>query len=58
MECPVCKTEARIDSQKMVFNQEQGKLFRVLIYKCRDKNCEKFDQVIGEERIPTEFEPE
>lgn len=58
MECPVCKTEAYITSQKMVYNQQEGKLFRVLKYSCRNRNCEKYEQEVGEERIPTEFEPE
>ena len=58
MECPVCKCEAYISSQKMVFNEEKGLLYRVLKYTCQNSKCEKCGTEVGEERIPTSFEKE
>lgn len=46
MECQVCKIEAVISGQRMVLKGE--KLYRALKYSCRNKNCEKFNTVIGE----------
>ncbi|MBQ3890412.1 MAG: hypothetical protein II740_03555 [Lachnospiraceae bacterium] len=58
MQCPVCKTEAVITKQKMVYSTEEGKLYRVLTYSCRNKKCKNFEKEIGEVRneLPVETE--
>lgn len=48
MVCPVCKCEAVITGQKMVFTEQEQKLYRVLKYSCRNKKCKKFNKEIGE----------
>jgi len=48
--CPVCKIEAVITGQKMVYNTEEQQLYRVLKYSCRNKKCKEFNKEIGEKR--------
>lgn len=54
MECPVCKTEAVITGQRMVL--KDNKLYRALKYSCRNRKCEKFETVIGEENNEVPFD--
>lgn len=50
MVCPKCKVEAVITGSRMVYNKKDEKAYRVLKYSCRNKKCEKYNKVIGEER--------
>lgn len=58
MQCPLCKTEAVITSSKMVYSAAEGKLYRVIKYSCRNKKCNNYLKVVGEERNPVKFEIE
>lgn len=48
MRCPLCNTEAVITKQRMVFKASETKLYRNLVYSCRNKNCNSFEKEIGE----------
>lgn len=56
MECPVCKIAAYISSQKMVI--KGNKLYRVLQFTCRNPQCNKYKEVIGEveNEVPVEIQ--
>ena len=58
MKCPKCQCEAVITNQKMVFAQDENKLYRVLKYSCRNKKCTKFEKEIGEAKneVPISIE--
>lgn len=58
MVCPVCNVEAVITNQHMVYSKEEGKLYRVLKYSCRNKKCKEFNNVIGEDRNEIPFTEE
>jgi V8-like Glu-specific endopeptidase len=47
--CPVCNVEAVITAQHIVYSQEEGKLYRVLRYSCRNKKCKQFNKELDEE---------
>ena len=47
MLCPECKIEARISNKAYVIKGE--KLFIRYEYSCRNKQCNSYDKVIGEE---------
>ena len=49
MICPKCKTESRIERGSFVFNKETETLNRKLVFVCRNKDCDKYGQEVGEE---------
>jgi len=49
MECPKCKTEARIVESANIFRE--GTLLRKLVYACRNSKCSNYEKVIGEEEL-------
>lgn len=50
MVCPRCKCEAVISKSDYVFNTEEQKLYRKIVYKCRNKKCDKFNNEVGEDK--------
>ena len=56
MVCPLCKTEARIERATNVM--KGGKLYRKIVYTCRNKKCENFDKEVGTQLIELPFEKE
>lgn len=52
MKCPLCNTEAKISHSANVLKDD--KLYRRMIYECRDKNCAKFGKEIG--KVDVELE--
>ena len=58
MQCPVCNTEAVITSNKMKYDTEEQKLYRILKFSCRNKKCSQYMKEIGEEKreIPVDIE--
>ena len=50
MVCPLCKIEAKISKATNVF-KNNAQLFKRFEYSCRNKECENFDKVIGDEEI-------
>ena len=55
MVCPVCNTQAVIKSSAMIFVEEEHKLYRNMVYACRNKKCENFDKEIGTEKKPMDI---
>ena len=49
--CPVCKTAKNI--VKSYYSEENGKLYKVLVYACRNPECEEFGK---EEKVKQEIE--
>lgn len=49
MKCPLCKTEAKIEHSENVF--KKGRLYRRVVYVCRDKNCDRCNKEVGREDI-------
>lgn len=58
MVCPKCKCEAMIKKQRMVFRQEENKLYRVLTYTCRNKKCDRYEKEVGEVSNEVDFATE
>lgn len=58
MQCPKCKCEAMISTQRMMFDKEEEKLYRILTYSCRNKKCDKYEKEIGEVKneVPVSLE--
>lgn len=48
MVCPKCGLEAVITKNKRVFKTDEGKLFRIMTYSCRNKKCNDFEKEVGE----------
>jgi hypothetical protein len=36
----------------MIYNTEEGKLYRNMVYACRNKGCENYEKEIGTEEKP------
>lgn len=53
MKCPLCNTEMRIKSSAYV--QNEGKLFKRMIFTCRNKECGNFNKDVKTEYIPLEM---
>ena len=49
--CPKCKTAKNIT--KSYYSEENGKLYKVLVYACRNPECEEFGK---EEKVKQEIE--
>ena len=49
--CPKCKTAKNI--VKSYYSEENGKLYKVLVYACRNPECEEFGK---EEKVKQEIE--
>lgn len=56
MDCPVCKLEAVITKTTRVLDQREMKLYNVLHFSCRNKNCKEFNKEIGEVKNELPFE--
>jgi len=56
MKCPLCETEASISGVKNIIRD--NKLFRKYEYSCRNKKCDNFEKVVGDEEaeIPVSIE--
>ena len=52
MKCPLCKTEMRIKSSSYV--QNEGKLFKKMIFTCRNKDCKNFGKEVKSTYLPLE----
>ena len=49
--CPKCKTAKNI--VKSYYSEENGKLYKVLVYSCRNPQCEKYED---KEKVKQEIE--
>ncbi len=49
--CPKCKTAENIT--KSYYSEENGKLYKVLVYTCRNPECERYGE---EEKVKQEIE--
>ena len=49
--CPKCKTSENIT--KSYYSEENGKLYKVLVYTCRNPECERYGE---EEKVKQEIE--
>jgi hypothetical protein len=49
--CPVCKIAKNI--VKSYYSEENGKLYKVLVYTCRNRECENYGI---EEKVKQEIE--
>lgn len=56
MKCNLCKTEAKIARSTNVLKGE--KLYRRMVYVCRDKNCQNYEKEIMTEDIELEVTKE
>lgn len=52
MKCPLCKTEAKIQTSINVIKGD--KLYRRMVFVCRDKNCSNYDKEVGRDEIELE----
>lgn len=49
MKCPLCEIEAQIIKSAYVI--KDGKLFRKMVYSCRNKECSNFEKEIHKEYV-------
>ena len=56
MKCPRCDFDGQIIKNQLVMKGD--KLFRVLTYACRNKNCSMHNKEIGKDEIEIPYEKE
>ena len=55
MQCPLCRTEAKIQSNKLV-KKADGSYAHKLTIVCRDKNCKNYGSIVAITYAPVEVE--
>ena len=55
MQCPLCKTEMRIQSNKVV-QKKDGTFAYKMVLSCRDKKCNNFGKPVTSSYVPIEVE--